>query len=53
MTALTGGEGHNLTDLAWSLFELLPPGLLDTSGIQEYLERLLREPAAAPTASRP
>jgi len=39
MAALRGGEGKNLADLAWSLFELLPPGLLDTSGIQEYLER--------------
>jgi predicted acylesterase/phospholipase RssA len=39
-TALTS-EGHNLTDVAWSLFELLPPGLLDTSGIQESLHALL------------
>jgi NTE family protein len=36
VTALRG-EGRNFSDLAWSLFELLPPGLLDTSGIQEYL----------------
>jgi predicted acylesterase/phospholipase RssA len=36
MTAL-GGEGRNLSDFAWALFELLPPGLLDTSGLQEYL----------------
>ena len=34
-------EGHNLSDVAWSLFELLPPGLLDTSGIQESLHDLL------------
>jgi len=39
-TALTS-EGHNLTDVAWSLFELLPPGLLDNSGIQESLKTLL------------
>ena len=39
-TALTV-EGHNLSDVAWSLFELLPPGLLDTSGIQESLHALL------------
>lgn len=38
MTAL-GGEGRNLSDFAWALFELLPPGLLDTAGIQEYLKR--------------
>jgi NTE family protein len=39
-TALTS-EGHNLSDVAWSLFELLPPGLLDNSGIQESLHALL------------
>src|SRR5262249_3755692 len=33
VTALTG-EGRNLTDLAWSLFELLPAGLLSTDGIR-------------------
>jgi NTE family protein len=36
------GEGRNLSDLAWAFFELLPPGLMDTSGIQEFLERLFR-----------
>ncbi len=36
------GDGRNWSDLAWSLFELLPAGLLDTSGIQEYLERVFR-----------
>jgi predicted acylesterase/phospholipase RssA len=36
------GTGRNWSDLAFSLFELLPPGLLDTSGIQEYLTGLLR-----------
>jgi predicted acylesterase/phospholipase RssA len=39
LTALSG-EGRNLSDFGWALFELLPPGLLDTSGIQEYLHRL-------------
>jgi NTE family protein len=39
VTALTG-EGRNLSDLAWSLFEILPPGLLETSGIQAYLHEL-------------
>ena len=41
LAALKGGEGRNLADLAWSLFELLPSGLLDTSGIQEYLQHFL------------
>jgi NTE family protein len=36
------GEGRGWSDLVWSMFELLPPGLLDTSGIQEYLERVFR-----------
>jgi predicted acylesterase/phospholipase RssA len=39
VTSLTG-EGRNLSDLAWALFELLPPGLMDASGIQEYLHRV-------------
>ncbi len=36
------GEGRNLSDLALALFELLPPGLMDASGIQEYLHRVFR-----------
>ena len=36
------GDGRNWTDLVWSVFELLPAGLLDTSGIQEYLQRVFR-----------
>ncbi len=36
------GEGRSLSDLALSLFELLPPGLMDTSGIQDYLHDLFR-----------
>jgi predicted acylesterase/phospholipase RssA len=39
VTSLTG-EGRNLSDLAWSFFELLPPGLMDSAGIQEYLHRV-------------
>jgi hypothetical protein len=31
------GEGRNLADVAFSLFEALPPGLLENSGIAEYL----------------
>jgi predicted acylesterase/phospholipase RssA len=41
VTSLTG-EGRNISDLAWALFELLPPGLMETAGIQEYLHRLFR-----------
>ena len=41
VTALQG-EGRNLSDLAWAVFEILPPGLMETSGIQEFLERLFR-----------
>jgi predicted acylesterase/phospholipase RssA len=41
VTSLTG-EGRNLSDLALSLFELLPPGLMDASGIQQYLHRVFR-----------
>jgi predicted acylesterase/phospholipase RssA len=41
LTALTG-EGRNAYDLLLSVFELLPPGLLDTSGIQEFLAQLYR-----------
>lgn len=40
-TALTG-EGRNLADVGLSLFELLPAGLLDTGGMQRYLEQLFR-----------
>jgi predicted acylesterase/phospholipase RssA len=40
-TALTG-EGRNLSDLGLALFELLPAGLLDTSGMQRYLEQIYR-----------
>jgi predicted acylesterase/phospholipase RssA len=41
VTSLTG-EGRNFSDLAWAFLELLPPGLLETEGIQEYLHRLFR-----------
>ncbi len=34
------GEGRNWSDLAWSLFEILPAGLMETSGIREYLHEL-------------
>ncbi len=41
VTALTG-EGRNMSDLALSVFELLPAGLLENSGIQEFLAGALR-----------
>jgi NTE family protein len=41
VTALTG-EGRNLSDVVWSAFALLPPGLMETSGIRDYLQALLR-----------
>jgi predicted acylesterase/phospholipase RssA len=34
-------DARDLSGAAWSLFELLPSGLLDTSGIQEALHGLL------------
>lgn len=37
------GETGSLADIVWSLFELLPAGLLDNSGLQEYVEALIRE----------
>lgn len=36
------GESAAFSDLAWSVFELLPAGLLDNSGLQEYVEALIR-----------
>jgi len=39
--ALTG-EGRNVSDLALSLFELLPAGLLENSGIREFLVEVFR-----------
>jgi NTE family protein len=36
------GEGATLTDLAWSVFELLPAGLLDNSGLQEFVQAVIR-----------
>jgi predicted acylesterase/phospholipase RssA len=41
VTALTG-EGRNISDFAFSVFELLPAGLLENSGIQEFLADALR-----------
>ncbi len=35
-------DGRGWSDVAWSLLQLLPAGLLSTSGIQEYLDRVFR-----------
>jgi len=40
LLARFAGEGRNWSDVAWALFELLPAGLLDNSGIEEYLSAL-------------
>ncbi len=43
-SALAGAlrrDGRNMADLAFSLFELLPAGLLDNSGVQEFLAEIL------------
>ncbi len=39
--ALTA-EGRNFSDVALSLFEMLPAGLLDSSGVQKFLHQLFR-----------
>ena len=36
------GDGRDFTDLAWSAFGALPAGLMETSGIREYLQTLYR-----------
>lgn len=41
-SAALRGEGASLGELAWSLLELLPAGLLDNSGLQEFVEALIR-----------
>jgi NTE family protein len=38
--ALLAGRRRSLADLGLSLFELLPAGLLDNSGVREFLARL-------------
>ncbi|HZM49135.1 MAG TPA: patatin-like phospholipase family protein, partial [Vicinamibacteria bacterium] len=40
LLARFAGEGRDWSDVAWALFELLPAGLLDNSGIDEYLSTL-------------
>jgi NTE family protein len=35
--ALLAGDGRNVYDVLATLFELLPPGLLDNSGIRDFL----------------
>jgi predicted acylesterase/phospholipase RssA len=42
LLAAVRGDGRTLADLGSALFELLPSGLLDNSGIDEYLARLFK-----------
>jgi predicted acylesterase/phospholipase RssA len=42
LLAALEGEGGRLADFGFGLLEMLPPGLLSNSGIQEYLEELFR-----------
>ena len=44
--ALPGGKG-SLSDVALSLFELLPAGLLDSSGVRESVAEILRRRGVA------
>ena len=41
-TAAVRGESGTLAELFLSVFEMLPAGLLDNSGVQEYVERVIR-----------
>jgi NTE family protein len=50
-TALTS-EGRNVSDLALALFEVLPAGLLDTSGLQEFLADLFARPGRTDSFAR-
>ena len=43
LASLASGESRGLSDAALSLLELLPAGLLDNSGVQEWLARLWAE----------
>jgi NTE family protein len=36
------GEGRNMSDVALSMLEALPPGLLSNSGVQEYLQKVFQ-----------
>ena len=45
-------EERNVADLALSLFELLPAGLLDTSGLQEFLADLFARPGRTDSFAR-
>lgn len=42
--AALSGEGRSLSELLFSLFELLPAGVLDNSGIRDYLAALFAQP---------
>lgn len=40
LTQILGRDGRDLSDLLWAAFALLPPGLLDSSGIGQFLHAL-------------
>jgi len=40
LDSLLRGDGHDLSDLALAAFELLPAGLMDTSGIGRFLHQV-------------
>jgi predicted acylesterase/phospholipase RssA len=44
LAALWSGERRGVADLALSIFELLPAGLLDNSGVRDLLARLFAMP---------
>jgi len=50
--SLLGGERRGPADLALSLFELLPAGLLDNSGVREFLARLFAMPGRSDSFAR-
>jgi predicted acylesterase/phospholipase RssA len=50
--AALAGERRSPWDLALSLFELLPAGLLDNSGVREFLARLFAMPGRSDSFAR-
>ena len=42
LMAALNTEGRTFSDVALSVLELLPPGLMDTSGVQEFLHGVFR-----------
>jgi predicted acylesterase/phospholipase RssA len=50
--SLLGGERRSVSDLALSLFELLPAGLLDNSGVREFLAHIFAMPGRTDSFAR-